>query len=213
MVKKQAFASLVLLVIIVFALGIIVGRSVSNPELSDVNRFIKQSELTTESYLIEQDLFSDFEKNCGLAQYRLSTLSDELWQLGKLLGSQTAREDLGAENYDFLKRKFHLMQIKTYTLYHRLNQDCDVGVPVILFYYSRDDSDSMEQGKILDRLVQELDVKVFALEYNYSQELRFLEDYYEIARTPAVVVQFDAVRQGLNSYESLAMLVRENREG
>ncbi len=207
MVKRQLFASLILLLVIIFAIGIIVGRSVSNPELSEVNRFIKQSELTTESYLIEQDLLAGLEKNCDLAQLRLSGLSKELWQLGKLLGTETAKEDLGMANYDFLKRKFHLMQIKTYTLYHRLRQDCAVNVPVILFYYRKQDPASQEQGAILDRLVADFDVKVFAIEYNYSQELQFLEQYYEITSTPAVIVNFDTAREGLTSYDALAALV------
>jgi hypothetical protein len=199
---------MILLLILVFGVGIIVGRSATNPELSDVNRFIKESELATESYLIEQELFAGMEKNCDLAKLRLSALSGELWQLGKLLSSETAKQDLGAANYDFLKRKFHLMQIKTYTLYHRLKQDCAMDVPVILFYYSRNDPKSLEQGAILDRLVDGFEVKVFAIEYNYSQELRFLEDYYEIAGTPAVVVNFDTVRMNLSSYDQLAALVR-----
>ncbi len=210
MVKRQAFFSIILLLVIIFAAGIIVGRSMSNPELSDVNQFIKQSELTTESYLIEQELFAGMEKNCDLAKLRLSALSSELWNLGKSLGTETAKQDLGEENYDFLKRKFHLMQIKTYTLYHKLKQDCSVDVPVILFYYSQNNPDSLEQGAILDRLVGGFDVKVFAIEYNYSQELRFLEDYYEISRTPSVVVNFETVRKGLLPYDQLEALVRED---
>lgn len=207
--KRQLFLSMVLLVVIVFAIGIIVGRSVSNPELSEVNRFIKQSELTTESYLIEQELLAGFEKNCDLAELSLAGLSNDLWKLGKLLGTETAKQDLGEENYDFLKRKFHLMQIKTYTLYQRLRQDCAVTVPVILFYYSKNDPQSLEQGTILDQLVEDLDVKVFAVEHDYSMELRFLEEYYEIAQTPAVVVNFEHAREGLTSYDDIAALVRE----
>lgn len=209
MVKRQAFVSWVLLIVIVFAVGIIVGRSGGNPELSDVNLFIKQSELTTESYLIEQELLAGLEKDCDLAQLRLSGLSGELAQLGELLGTETAKQDLGDSNYNFLKRKFHLMQIKTYTLYHRLRQDCAVTVPVVLFYYGASDMRSDEQGSILDRLVREQDVKVFAIEHNYSSEMSFLEEYYDISRTPAVVVNFEKVRQGLTPYDQLAALVRE----
>jgi hypothetical protein len=209
MVKRQAFVSWVLLIVIVFAVGIIVGRSGGNPELSDVNLFIKQSELTTESYLIEQELLAGLEKDCNLAQLRLSGLSGELAQLGELLGTETAKQDLGESNYNFLKRKFHLMQIKTYTLYHRLRQDCAVAVPIVLFYYGARDTRSDEQGAILDRLVREQDIKVFAIEHNYSSEISFLEEYYDITRTPAVVVNFETMHQGLTPYDQLAALVRE----
>jgi hypothetical protein len=207
--KQQLYISITLLLVIVFSIGIIVGRSASNPELSEVNAFVKQSELTAESYLIEQELLAGLEKNCDLAQLRLAGLSSELWQLGKLLGTPTAKQDLGGENYDFLKRKFHLMQIKTYTLFHRLRQDCAVNDPVILFYYSQHDPQSLEQGAVLDGLVRDQDVKVFAIELNYSQELKFLEEYYDIERTPALVVNFETVRQGLTARDDLAALMRE----
>jgi hypothetical protein len=61
----------------------------------------------------------------------------------------------------------------------------------------------------LDLLVQNFDAKVFAIEYNYSSELRFLEDYYTIKRTPAVIVNFGMAREGFASYDQLAALVRE----
>jgi hypothetical protein len=209
MVKRQAYLSVILLFILVFAIGIIVGRSASNPELSDVDKFVKQSELNAESYLIEQEIFAGMEKSCDLAKLRLSAMSGDLWQLGKLLGSETAKQDLGEADYNFLKRKFHLMQIKTFTLYHKLSQDCALKVPVVLFYYSQNDTNSLEQGEILDLLVKDFDVKVFAIEYDYSPELHFLEDYYEISGTPSVVVNFETVRKGLTPYEQLSALVRQ----
>lgn len=212
MVKRQLFLSAILLFIIVFVIGIIVGRSISNPELSKITQVVKQSELTTESYVIEQELLADFEKNCDLAKLRLAGLSDELWQLGKLLGTETAKQDLGEEQYHVLKQKFHLMQIKTYTLYHRLHQDCASNVPVILFYYQQNDNQSQEQGRILDQLVANFDVKVFAVEYNYSQELRFVEEYYKIMRTPSVVINFEVVREGMQSYEQLVALIRNEQQ-
>jgi hypothetical protein len=208
MVRQQYFVSAVLLFVVVFAAGILVGRNFSNPELSEVAEFIKHSELTTESYLLEQELLSGIDRSCELAQRRLAALSLELWQLGKLLGSETAQQDLGAADYHFLKRKFHLMQIKTYLLYFQLRQDCQLSTPVVLFYYRQDDAASREQGAILDRLVTAHNLTVFAIEHAYSDELRFLEDYYEVEATPAVVINYETVRQGLTPYEEIQALLR-----
>lgn len=208
MVKQQYFVSAVLLLVVVFSIGILVGRSFSNPELSEVNRFIKQSELITESYLLEQELLSGIDRSCELAQRRLSALSQELWHLGKLLGTDTAEKDLGENNYNFLKRKFHLMQIKTYLLYYTLRQDCQLTTPVVLYYFSQQDEKSREQGAILDKLVEAHDLKVFAVEHKYSEELRFLEDYYEIKKTPALVINYETVRQGLTPYGEIEALVQ-----
>lgn len=203
MAKKRLYLTTLLLLIIIFVIGVIIGHFFSNPELREINKIVRNSELTTESYLIEQELFAGFDKNCELSKIRLSSLSSELWRLGKLLASPTAEEELGAENYDFLKRKYHLMQIKTFVLYHKLKKECDTGDTVILFYYSRDDQDSFEQGKILDKLVEEFSIQVFAIERDYSKELKFLEQYYDITVSPSLIIDYDVKEEGLIGYKEL----------
>ncbi len=212
MVKKQVFVTTMLLLVLVFILGVIVGHSFSNPELKEINKIVRNSELSTESYLIEQELFKDFERNCELSKIRLASLSSELWRLGKLLASQTAQQDLGEYNYDFLKRKYHLMQIKTFVLYNQLKNECDIEDKVVLFYFSRNDPNSLEQGKILDRLVADLNVRVFAIERAYAEELMFLEQYYDITESPSLIIDYEVKKQGLTGYEGLKKILVDNDE-
>ncbi len=202
-IKKQSFLTLFLSLVITFIAGIIVGGRLGNPELSEISKVIKSSELSTESFLIEQEFLKGYGQSCDLAKIRLSSLSNELWQLGKLLEAPNAQKDLGEQDFSFLKRKYHLMQIRTYSLYYRLNSECGIEVPVVLFYYGKKDKSSEKQGMILDRLVEDQDIKVFAIEYNYSEELQFLQDYYGIKRTPALVVGYKTVREGITSYEEI----------
>lgn len=203
MAKKQIFLSTILALCLAFVIGIIVGNLISNPEFNEINKIISQSELSTESYLLEQELLEGFDQNCELAKTRLAALSGELWQLGKLLGSDTAKKDLGETNYDFLKLKYHLMQVKTYLLYAGLNKDCNLTTPVVLFFYSQDDLDSENQGKILDELVKDYEMHVFAIEAGYSKELEFLELFYDVSKTPFLVLNYDVKKPGLSSYEEI----------
>lgn len=201
--RKQVFVATLLLLVVVFAIGVIVGNSFSNPALKEINKIIRSSELSTESYLIEQEMFRGFEKNCELSKIRLSSLSNELWKLGKLLASPTAKQDLGDYQYDFLKRKYHLMQIKIFVLHYQLKNDCATSDPVILFYYGREDSGSFEQGTILDQLVKDFGIHVFAIERDYAPELNFLEQYYEINTSPSLIVNYEKKVDGLASYDEL----------
>ncbi|MEM4263663.1 MAG: hypothetical protein QW666_02085 [Candidatus Woesearchaeota archaeon] len=200
--KKQLFLS-TLLLIFAFVIGIIVGNSLGNSELKKADRFIRQSELSTESYLLEQEILQGFNQSCDLAQARLSELSSELWQLGKILGTETAKQDLGEENYHTLKLKYHLMQIKTYLLYYKLNRDCKINTPVVLFYYKQNDTASKEQGIILDKFVEKYGIKVFAIEFNYSKELKFLEINYGIDQGPSLVINYKTKKTGLTSYDNI----------
>ena len=44
---------------------------------------------------------------------------------------------------------------------------------------------------VLDELVLERNITVFAMEYNYSSELAFLENYYRINYTPSLVANYN----------------------
>src|SRR5574342_576748 len=201
--KKQVLVTTILLLAIVFAIGVLLGNQWKSSRSDEITRVLQQSELDAESFLVEQELFENFETNCPLAEKRLGSLGQELWQLGKVLGAADAKEKLGEENYAFLKRKYHLMQIRTYILDKKLQEDCDSTINVILFYFKKDDPDSEQQGKILDELVKTYDLHVFAVEYRYSRELVFLEDYYDIQGAPTLVVNFDNTLPGLVSKEQL----------
>ena len=205
--KKQTLLTTILLVCVVFILGIILGNYWKSSETTEISKVLRQSELDAESFLAEQELFESFETNCALAEKRLSSLSEELWKLGKVLGTDDAQEKLGEENYGFLKRKYHLMQIRTYVLDKKLQDDCGSKTNVILFYFKRKDTLSEQQGKILDELAAQHNLRVFAIEYRYSRELEFLEDYYEIKDAPALVVNFDTTKSGLITKEQLIPLL------
>ncbi|MBW2969869.1 hypothetical protein KY319_01975 [Candidatus Woesearchaeota archaeon] len=203
---KQTLLITILLVCVVFAAGITVGN-LWKSESTEISKTLRQSELDTESFLVEQELFESFETNCELAEKRLGTLSEELWKLGKLLGAQDAKEKLGEENYNLLKRKYHLTQIRTYVLEKKLQQDCKSTTNVILFYFKQNDGASEEQGKILDELVKQYPIHVFAIEFQYSKELEFLEDYYGINNAPALVINFENTTKGLTTKDKIIPLL------
>lgn len=203
--KQQLFVTTVLLVLVVFVIGVFVGGEWSGTE-SSVESTLKQSELSAESFLVEQELFESFDTSCELTQQRLASLSDGLWRLGQTLSGPEAEEQLGVENYNFLKRKFHLMQIRAYVLYKQFLDNCG-EVNVVLFYYMRGDADSERQGEILDSLVDEHDMKVFAVEYDYSKDLAFLEDYYGVETTPFLIVNYAHEFSGLTPAEDIVAVL------
>ena len=99
------------------------------------------------------------------------------------------------------------MQIRTFILHKKLQDDCGSKTNIILFYFQQQDQFSAQQGKILDELVAENNLHVFAVEYKYSKELEFLEDYYEITSTPTLVVNFKHVITDLATKEQLMPLL------
>ncbi|HDD70924.1 MAG TPA: hypothetical protein ENF94_02045 [Candidatus Woesearchaeota archaeon] len=207
--SKSRFFVFVLLSAFIFLLGFGLGNHFALLD-GGINKILKESELNAESFLVEQQLSETLGSNCVFSQERLSALSEQLWDLGKMLDKESARKDLGEKWYDLLKRKFHLMQIKTYVLYKKLEQNCGKDFDVILFYFKRDNPDSKQQGEILDRIVDDFGAKVFAVEFGYAPELRFLEQYYGIDSAPALVINFDKKLEGLQSYDVIKKILENS---
>ncbi|MBS3149058.1 hypothetical protein J4219_09355 [Candidatus Woesearchaeota archaeon] len=204
---KQMFVTALLLVIIVFVIGVVVGNVWRFGGSNEVSKELRSSELDAESFLVEQELFESFELNCGFAERRLTTLSADLWQLGKVLGASDAKEKLGDDDYSYLKRKYHLAQMRAYVLDKQLEVDCGKVNNVVLFYFKKDDPLSAEQGRVLDDLVSQFSMHVFAVELNYSKELNFIEEYYEIDSAPSLIVNYDSVLKGLQEKDKVVPLL------
>lgn len=189
--KNQGLVTVVLLVVVVFSVGVLLGTAYKGAGADEVSKTLRSSELDAESFLVEQDLFESFRAGCDFAQGRLREQSVELGKLGKVLGADDARARLGDEDYGFLKRKYHLMQIRTFVLEKKYADECGNQTNVILYYYKQNDEKSRVQGEILDGLVEEFGVHVFAIELGYAKELRFLEEYYGAKEEPLLVVNFE----------------------
>ncbi len=202
--KKHILVTLTIIMFFIFVSGLIIGQNFGRSGLSGIEKMITDSELNTESFLIEQELMKEItESNCVFAKTRLDELNDELAEIGNMLSAENARQKIGDGSYDVLKRKFHLMQIRTYIIYYSLAKECDIGNNIVLFYYGADDEHSKLQGNILDRLVDDYDIKVFAIEYNYSAELDFLQEYYNITETPSIVLNYNSTFDGLALYTDI----------
>jgi len=203
----QGYLTIILLVVVVFSVGVLLGSAYQSAGADEVSRALRSSELDAESFLVEQDLFESFTAGCDIAQSRLSEQSLELGQLGKILGADDAKARLGEEDYGFLKKKYHLMQIRTYVLEKKYAGGCGNKTNVILYYYKQNDPNSAEQGKILDSLVGKYHMHVFAIEFGYAKELRFLEEYYGVEGAPLLVVSFEHVLPGVVTQEQLVPLL------
>lgn len=206
---KRLFLTTVFLLIVIFILGMFIGRWMGNSRADEIESFIKNNELNTESYLIEQELIESFEEgSCELANARILSLGNDLWNIGKSLSPEDAEKRLGSENYNFMKRKYHLMQIRTYILLYKLKQNCNNTNSVVLFYYSKDDGKSKEQGEILDRIVKDYGISVLAIQHNYSDELVFLEEHYDVTKTPTLIIDYDTKLSGLIPYDEIEQLIK-----
>jgi len=189
------------LIVVSFIFGLIMGRLSPLSGSTELSKLLKESELDTESFLIEQEFLRSLgDSGCSLGQTRVGELSHRIYETGKFLSSEGVKKELGEEEYSLLKRRYHLLQLRTYHLLRVLENECGGGdYHTILFYYGEDDELSQVQGRILDTFVEDYGYRVFPVQYNYSPELRFMELYYNVTTTPVLIIDFIQRIEGLTS--------------
>ncbi len=194
--------TIILFIAVVFTAGWILGSNFSVNSNDKISANLQNNELSAESFIIEQELLEGLDVSCEAMETRLNSLGSELWALGKQLDNP-ASKGYGEDNYEIAKRQYHLTQARTYVIFYKMLDKCKPDSHVLLYYYSQNQSASAEQGKILDDLVDRLKIHVFAMEYQYSSDLKFLEDYYEINQTPAIVIDYKKTLRGLVSGDQI----------
>ena len=61
----------------------------------------------------------------------------------------------------------------------------------------------------MDSLVANYDIQVFAVEYNYSKELSFVEEYYNISNTPTLIIDYDSKMEGITTYDQIKAVIKK----
>ena len=207
--KKIVFVSLAITILVFFS-GLLLGLSVDDTRLSDLVTDLNKNELNRESYLVEQDFISSFGGDaCELSNTRVEVLSNELGSLGRLLTKYESKGTLRSSEYDYLKSRYFLLEIKTYTLLNNLKQKCGYNFNTILFFYDINDQSSLNQGYVLDSLVQnQKSVHVFSFDRNFNEPaLETLKSHYNVIGSPSLVINDGLVEERLMGIEELKSLL------
>jgi hypothetical protein len=117
------------------------------------------------------------------------------------------RENPTDESYESLKRDYMEISLKAWLISLSVKERCgDDSVP-ILYFYSRDCEDCIEQGNILDRLRESHNVLVYTIDLNLdSDALDIVREAYSIEETPSLIV-FDESYSGLATYSRLVHII------
>ncbi len=211
---KKLFGRTAVLTTFIFIIGIFVGRGIDELRSNEVFETLQKNELDTQSYLIEQEFLRSLAENpCSLAQTRLYTLSKELGELGYYLVNYEEKNMFKQKEYEYLLRKYFLFEIRTYILFNELNKQCQLNNHLLLYFFDTEDFTSERQGKVLDALVKKnTNVTVFSINYNYQsdQTVTNVKMYYNITRTPTIIIGGTTKIDSFINLESLESFLNGN---
>lgn len=217
MVKhKNIFLTSLILTILIFVSGILLNYGLDFVRLDVVSNVMLAHELSTESYVIEQEFINAFGgERCDVMQKRIFRLKEEIRKVGADLGSYSRFSFFNKKDFDYLKRKYFLLELAFLNHIHKLNKACGQSFVPIIFFYEIDDDASERQGFILQEVSKNFDdsVVVITLDKDYKDEplVGLLALKHNITSAPAIVIG-DFQREGMVYEKEIIAIIREGMQ-
>ncbi len=190
-----------LLTVLIFSVGILLNHFFDVFRISTINDVMNEHELDREAYAVEHLFAENFgEETCEVMTARIFDLKEEIRKVGEDLGSYSRFSFFRKKDYDYLKRKYFLLELRFFSLVKEANNDCGKPYLPVLFFYEIDDEDSERQGFILQDLSKEYEreLVVLSLDLDYEDEplLDTIVRSYNISSGPSIIID-DEVYEGL----------------
>ncbi len=199
MVKRIFLTSLVITVL-VFIAGLMLGWNLDEYRTNKLLKEVKENELATESYLVEQLFIGGLGGDkCISAQPRINMLSSELAELGKIIETYEENKLFSQQEYDYMVRRYFLLEMKTYVLYNSFKNDCGSESDVVLFFYDQNE-ESKKQGYVLDAVVEKnpASIAVFSINKEFAKDpaIEALKLYYNVTKAPTLIINNERTKEG-----------------
>ncbi|MEM4247338.1 MAG: hypothetical protein QXF14_03385 [Candidatus Woesearchaeota archaeon] len=198
MVRTRIIISSLFLTILIFSFGILLNYGLDFVRISTIADVMVKHEINTAAYLAEQEFTDSFGGNrCEIMNARIAQLKEEIKTVGADLGSYSAFSFFKKNDYDYLKRKYFLLELKFLALIEQLNKECNRPYIPIIFFYKIDDDLSERQGFILADLSKEYErqVVVLSIDKDYKDEplVKLLVTKYNVTTAPTII--FDSQKK------------------
>ena len=219
---KHIFITSLIAAIVIFTSGIMIGWVLDNYRTDEVLSIIKDNELNSESYNIEQIFLENMgNTDCEILTPRIERISEDLGETGRELQRYGSASDFKKEEFDYLKRRYFLMEIKFYNLIYNYQDSCENEYTPILYFYKIDDDVSEMQGYVLDEFVKKYNedttsengdkkhgkVVVLSIDGEYDEDplISTIMNTYNINidNLPAMIINFETIREGFVGKDEL----------
>lgn len=201
-----------LLTIVVFLGGITLGWNLDDFRADKLLENIKQSELTAESFLVEESFIDHYGGDrCELLATRIYEMQALTRETGKLLAKWGEGDSLQKSDFDYLKRKHIILETRFYLLLDDFENSCDAEYDVVLFFYTKDQEDSARQGYILDNLADKYDdLIILSIDKDYQDEplVELLMSEYDVTVAPTLIINHIVKFEGFTQKAKIESVIK-----
>ncbi len=197
MAKQHSYPQIILVSFVItlgiFFIGILINYSLDFVRIDTILGQILAHEVDAQAFLVERDFTTTIGGDtCQLLNERIVDLKKQIRKVGADLATYSSLSLFKKDDFDYLKRKYILLQLRFFTLVKTLNTNCDSMYLPVLFFYSIDDETSQRQGFILEDISKSFEdsVVVLSIDKDYKDEalVELFVRQYNITAAPTIVI-------------------------
>lgn len=202
--QKSIFFTSLIITISVFSIGLILNYALDYARIDAVLGMIESHELDTEAYIVEEEFAEVFNQDkCYLMKEKTYDLKKELAKVAQDLTNYGSKSVFKKHDFDYLKRRYFLLELKFYSLISELRNRCASAPIPILFFYEIDDDISTRQGYVLDDINQidefRQKIVILSLDKDYEDEplIDMLNIKFNITKAPTIIINDEIKKEGI----------------
>lgn len=203
-VSKKNLIIAVILTILLFSMGIMIGLLVSEKRIESLEQTAQDQRLNYESLQLQFLMINDAnkEKSCPILIEALEENIKNLILSGEKIEKFSNDLNTNPAGFDILKRDYTLAQLKYWFLVKKSRNVCGKDVVPIIYFYSNaeDCSYCSAQSRILTYLKGKYEerIMVFSFDASFKKEalIPILKRVYSVTEYPSLVIE-DKTYSGL----------------
>lgn len=212
--KKNIFFTSLMLTLLIFAVAMMLNYSLDFFRLDSIMDVMQEHEINYNSYLAEEEFISAFGgEKCDAMHNKIELLKQEMRNVGIELSSYGKISLFKKKDYEYLERKYFLLELKFLASIEKLNRECSKPYIPILFFYDTGDSLSERQGYILSEISDMYKQKVIVLsidrEYDKEPLIDILLLRYNITEVPTIIIGEEIRYEGLTYSKEIEPVIEK----
>jgi len=203
--NKVTYTIGIILAIIVFVTGFLLGITVTQSRYSDIEDF--ETKLRIDAYNFDVQYLLLQEEPCKFIE---DPFSGELYELAQELVALEETRGFDDPNVIRLKNYYSMLEIRNWIFLKTFKEKCGKDYVLNLYFYSnRDCEKCIEQGEILTNLRQKHpEIRTYSFEVEIdNQALNALKELYNIEEVPTIVFG-DVTLSGFRTEDELERVLQ-----
>lgn len=214
--RKKVYLYAAILTIMLYLLGFYTGVYFSQkaqPSFQELKAEIQTLKNNLENIQLQQLYISASETTMG-CNFLISDLNKIQGELNTFLQKLPQKLELYEASeqidqwYEEIKKEYMLVSLRVWLLSLIAKDKCEKDIVPMLYFYSKNCIDCIEQGSVLDRIRNETpNLAIFTIDLNLNEEIvKTIKNSYNITKVPSLIIN-NNLYEGFMNYTEVKEII------